>query len=214
MDQNSLNHQFVELYKKLDYIKDHNPDIFNRFKERYGVIDSFRNMRNVLCHVDNPGEVSEGFYNQLKNMISIMTTKVENIYTKTIKLYYASMNSSLDEILDKMDAMNFSFVPILDDGGHILGVISEKTILSILEKDTDCIHTGKKVSECMSYFKLDNNPNYFYAFVGRNELAIDTKDMFADERNGKRCGLAFITESGKSSETVLGIVNAWDLLKI
>jgi len=66
----------------------------------------------------------------------------------------------------------------------------------------------------MSYFKLDNNPNYFYAFVGRNELAIDTKDMFADERNGKRCGLAFITESGKSSETVLGIVNAWDLLKI
>ena len=209
------NAEFVKLYKKLERVKDTDPETFNYYENKYEIITSFRNMRNVLCHVDNPGQVSDTFLNELRTFVNKLTTTVTDIYVPISKIQSAKLNDELCEIVALMSENNYSFVPILDEEKRLLGVISENDILNLSLKNSGILNDDEIiVSDYLNSFGLDTDSNYFFEFVNRQEMATSIKTIFSSFRNNKICGMVFVTEHGKQSEKILGFVSPWDVINL
>ena len=216
--------QFFEQYIKLEQISKDSPRIYERFYEKYKAnFDMFKSTRNVLAHnkvgafkKDYPLIVSKYMLEELNKIIDWMTVKAYSKSTKMSEIAIAHLETPLHDVIKLMNDKNFSYVPVIEDGKASY-VVSEKALLSILADNKEGVVYDKTITvgDYRKYFELDKNPNEYYSFVGRETLAYDLNDEFGKINDNKKCGMLFVTQTGKKDEKVLGIITLWDIaLKI
>lgn len=100
--------------------------------------------------------------------------------------------------------------------GIVIGVFSENTLLSYLIDDEIVnIDNEVKFSDIDKYLPLDQHRAESFRFVGQETLVSEIEDIFADAvKKSDRIGLIFVTNSGKKTERLLGIISAWDMAGI
>lgn len=153
-------------------------------------------LKRIIDEIENPPPIYG----------SEICIKRQSMYTKT-------KNDTIESTIRDMVDKTYTYVPILENG-VIIGVFSESTLLDIINKD-GIIDVDKDTtfSEIFDYLKIENHSTEEFDFVSRNTSVYDVEDKFKDYfKRQKRLGCIYITENGRSSEKVLGMLTAWDVL--
>jgi len=122
------------------------------------------------------------------------------------------MDSNALEVMKTMNQYTYTYVPVLEDG-VVVGVFSENVVFSYLVKhEIAAVDADITIGEFGEFLPLDKHPSEFFKFVGKDALLIDVQELFKNELEAdRRLGVVHITNSGKSTEKLLGMITSWDI---
>lgn len=210
-DNVSIDTQIKELSKKNSVVRRYQDDLLiikqvrnintHQRNDKYGYVvcpnpDMNIKLKSIIDEINNPPTI----YN------SNMCIKKQYMYCKTIN---DTVESTIKDMVDK----TYTHVPILENG-IIKGVFSESSLLDIVNKESGIIiDKNTKFADILEYLKLENHSTEEFIFISRNKNIYDVEDIFKDYfTRKKRVGCVYITESGKTDESILGMLTAWDVL--
>ena len=196
-----------------------NKKFFARF---YEPITIARKIRNVLTHNKTKDcksilAVSDEIMNSVDSLIKLieqptkavdssMTIKAKDIFSQNID----------DRIYDAIKVMNekiYTHIPIYE-GKNLVGVFSENVFFNIMLKEEEIL-LDKDVTftAIKSYLDVESHTGEEFLFVDRNKSILEIEEYFENyfARN-ERLAVVYITNSGKKTEQILGMITPWDIL--
>jgi hypothetical protein len=112
-----------------------------------------------------------------------------------------------------MFARSYSQIPIYD-GSIFTGLLTTNTVARWLGA---CVNeeilslTETSIANVLTYTEDKDN----FSFLGKSSTIFEALERFQIyERKGKRLEAILITQRGKSSEALLGVITIWNLPKI
>lgn len=202
-------------HKELIFKLAHYDRLFAIYKED---LLSFADLRNLLEHNPyikqaDPFATPHAYilkrYEEVKTKL-LQRPQARDVAVTAEKIYTTNLEAPIFEVLRVMTKHNFSHVPVMDKAKFI-GVFSENIVVYYLSSHQE-INALTKVSDLSEYLSFDNHPGEYFAFVAGNAPIDQIQDLFIqDYKNHKRLAVVYVTESGKSSEPLKGLITAWDL---
>lgn len=191
-----------------------------RYEHFRSDLEELSELRNVLVyeykHDADLALPSQWAIKRLKEILNKLKNPqtAYSIASKPVDI--CKLDSNLSEIISKMSEKNFTHVPVVDQNGKFVGVISESVIVNwtanCLKGEVQNL-PDTKVSDIASLIKEPIN-NY-WIFAAMNTDGFKILRLFQEYiENNKRLGAIFVTKTGKSSENIMGIITAWDLGRI
>ncbi len=205
----------------LKRIKELNDSPVLKHKERAEKLDIIRNLRNSLAHVekfDNKDNftISKSLIQTLRYEIDDIRKPLvaSNVCKSINQVLTALLDDKIIDITNKMLENGYTHIPVLVNG-YLYGVFSENTIFTRFAKQKD-LNVSKEttIKEYSEFIQISNHATESFQFVSKRMKAIDILPMFSNKINGKRLVMLFVTEHGKESEKVIGIITSHDLYKI
>lgn len=194
-------------------------DLKNKHREpfysKYDFIDFCRECRNRISH--NGYENDFIFYSG--EMIEKLDDVIEEIkhpykvYDKaTRNIYSANLSDKVREVMSVMMNKNYTHIPIYN-GGNLVGIFSESVLFNYLYKNQIIeVDENTTFNDIMNFINLDNSKELI-KFVSRDMLYDDVCSYFIDEfKNESKLSCVLITQNGKETEKIIGILTAWDIL--
>ncbi len=189
------------------------------YKNQLNIIKCCAEVRNLCLHENKINgkdivEPSVHLYNELKKIIDEIENpkKIYEIAVKINDVYSKSMKDNIKEAIEVMKSKKYTHIPIINDGVCI-GVFSEKTLFDylaeneIVEVDKNTIF--EKIEDYLSFEKSEGIVRFAKKDMTVEELIKIFKDDFV---NGQRLECIFITQNGKDTEKLLGLLTIWDIL--
>ena len=183
-------------------------------------INLIRKIRNLLSHGEckiegkTAIEINENIIEKLKEIISLLENPPLVTSRYITEMFVVDLEEKLEKLIKIMNEKKISHVPVLDKDKKLVGVFSENTIFSKLSED-EIIEIGKeyKVKDYEKYIKLENHSSEYFDFIKRNEELASAQNLFNKSiKKDKKLVMLFVTENGKKTEKILGIITPWDLL--
>jgi CBS domain-containing protein len=128
------------------------------------------------------------------------------------KIYSATLDDKLLDVMKVMDKNIFTHVPIIKND-KMIGIFSENALLSYLVDSGETIITkDMKISDLREFLPLSAHRGEIFAFLPRRAPLSEVYEAFNKAiKVHDRIGMLFITEHGRVEEKPLGIITAWDL---
>lgn len=228
---------FIDEFNKLeDYLRrkgkysshDTIASIINKEASRNPIIrqykddlDSFRELRNALVH--QQGIYTEPFaepypatVNRLQKISSTIINPPKASSVAVLNLATISYSDSLVSALAIMEENGYSVLPVIEDG-VAKDILSEYSILKWVAREAKADGAtliGEKVSDISEFLDKPtmDDANSSYLFLSRNALLNDiTLEFEKALKSGARLNAIFVTEHGKPTERLQGIITAWDI---
>ena len=183
-------------------------------------INLIRKIRNLLSHGEckvegkTAIEINENIIEKLKEIISLLENPPLVASRYITEMFVVDLEEKLENLIKAMNEKKISHVPVLDKDKKLVGVFSENTIFSKLSED-EIIEIGKeyKVKDYEKYIKLENHSSEYFDFIKRHEELASAQNLFNKSiKKDKKLVMLFVTENGKKTEKILGIITPWDLL--
>ena len=216
---NEITEQFLKRFCDLDMIK--KDPKYTKFCVAYEKrIKSLTQIRNLATHESKEGGrpflISKFVLSDLEDILFRAQTKCFDVGTRKSNIIYVKKEDSLDCAIRLMVKNNYSFLPILDNDFKILGVISEKSIVNIINKYNGEFIYDKtiKVEDNLDEFLIGSNPDECYLFVAKSELLDNIRKYINYGKGGKRFGACFVTENGKERESLISMFTIWDVIAL
>lgn len=232
----SNNELFLEKYRELEnLIKNKltseyrgNSPIYNYIRELYNSpysndhergekLDIFRELRNQMSHknVDGIFEVSNDAIIFLENEIKIIQNPIcaKNICIKFKDIHYATLDSSLNNVMKTMIKYGYSHIPVLNEN-KLIGVFSENTIFTIYNSDHNILNKENIILNDISYYlDINNHQTECFAFIHENyHVSKIIKRFKRRKENNKRLTIFFITKNGSVNSELIGMITPYDAL--
>lgn len=232
----SNNELFLEKYRELEnLIKNKltseyrgNSPIYNYIRELYNSpysndhergekLDSIRELRNQMSHknVDGILEICNDAIVFLENEIKIIQNPIcaIDICTKLKDIHYATLDSSLNNVMKTMIKYGYSHIPVLD-GYRLIGVFSENTIFTIYNKNHNILNKENIILNDISYYlDINNHQTECFAFVDEKYNASNIIKRFQKRKeNNKRLTVFFVTKEGNINSNLIGMITPYDAL--
>ncbi|EKD85810.1 MAG: CBS protein [uncultured bacterium] len=180
----------------------------------------FAEVRNMLIHNPYKKNADPLFYphayvtqkyEEIINLI-LHPPKALSIAIPGSKIYTATPETLIQKIMRTMVEKNYTHVPIIEDG-KMTGIFSENILLSYLVTNQEgIILKDATVKDFFDFIHLEKHMNEYFEFVSRNAFLTEVDSIFSiGVKNGKRVAVVYITEHGKSTEKILGMITPWDL---
>lgn len=184
-------------------------------------LDQHRQLRNAIFHQSTDKAIAEPNQETLDSFRSLLEklkspqTAID-ICTKPVKKFQTS--DLIKNAIQQMAENTLTNVPVYNDE-KLAGILSEQTYVKWLAAgytEDGFIKTDSKVADIVDYLDpINGNNDNEYRFVKPNTDVFTIQDMFEDAlKRGKRLSAIFVTNSGKQTEGLLGIITAWDLSRI
>jgi predicted transcriptional regulator len=215
-------HQFLKKkYNKHDYIpfssiisdvKTYNPAIM---KYEF-FLRKFSKLRNAIVHET----ISEFAIAEPNNDTVKQIVNIEKIITTPPMIYPAfkcpvrkfMITESISVAVKFMFQESFSQVPIYD-GENFKGLLTENSISrwlgSCVEDDIFSL-SESTLETVMKYEESKDN----YKFLKKTDSVFEALEIFKSSYDNINVKAILISENGKNTEQILGIITVWDLLKI
>lgn len=181
-----------------------------------------RDVRNTLQHPGHGSEgdaiqVSEAFLEEVQALLTHLKNPptAGSVGVPRSRISTASPTDRLGDLADEMRRGGFSHVPILDEYDAVIGVFNEAAVFDYLWSDSETI-VGRQmeVSDILPYCRLGAERTESFRFVRPGTPVDEVVDMFlALESPTTRVGAAFVTASGKRTESLQRLITAWDVLE-
>lgn len=184
-------------------------------------LDSFRELRNALTH--QQGVYAEPFAEPYPATVQRLVKIANNIANppkaSSVAVKQVASVRREDNLLDALRMMRdsgFSTLPVIDDG-VVEAVLSEYSLLKWYASeasDDGATLVAKQISDISNYLDspTDIDPNNTYLFVSRNAPLSTIASVFEQAvSDGVRLNAIFVTEHGKASERIQGLITAWDI---
>lgn len=237
MDNNDL---FIKLYNQLDNLlgryykmRDRNTSLIMRYStdlmrsaykqtyERGRKLNLIRIIRNLMVHdldmnADGLVIITPDLIEFLKREIDILSHP-QTAYDICSKISSVFSVSPFDSVHDKLQIMikrgNMQ-VPVLDDNNRVVGVFSPNTLLLYLSE-----HPGYqpdlKISQLQDYVSLSHHISEYYEFVEKDMPSEQVADLFDQYyKKGKKLVMVFVTEHGRQTESLLGLITPYDVVNL
>ena len=186
-------------------------------------LKAFALLRNAIVHnpfrrnIDPIAEPHREIVEEIERILIDITkpkTAYEAISVKISGIFSIGGNSNVHEIMKTMRKMKYSYVPIIENGS-VIGVFSENTIFSyLIDNEIFMVEKDMRISNFGEYLLLNANDNEKFLFISKKESVYDSIQKFQqDSLDEKRIGAMFITENGKQTESLLGLITPWDIVK-
>ncbi len=190
-----------------------------RLKKYKSDFYSLNKIRNLIAHND-----PKPFYEITDEAIYILDTVTNLLQNPEIAygmatkpIQYMELDNLVFEGIKLMKEKRFSFLPIVENS-KIVGVFSSDVLNHIFSKEKELIFDETLTfNKIRIYIDLKNHLNERFAFIKRDEIKAIIEELFIDSYKGKNqddrpIGCAFVTQSGKETESILGIITIWDVL--
>lgn len=183
-------------------------------------LNACREIRNLLSH--NPdfegrpiAQPSAEIVAQLKKI----TERVENplraldFAVREDGIFRAQLTDGLLYVMQEMYAKRYTHVPVFE-GKRFYGVLSENSVFCyMLMHSLVAIDDLTAVSEIKEFLPTEKHSSERYEFADRAILFDELHERFeADYANPRRLAAVFVTEHGKPTEALLGMITPWDIL--
>lgn len=202
---------------------------FLRLNPRYqhfkNDIDYINDVRKIVTHKETMEGVPVIPTDALCNKLEYTLKQIKNppkwnsIAIPANQIYSCSEDDQISDVVKKMAENTYTHVPVVKNG-VFQWLLSESVYVQwlseVIEKEGICTEETT-VSQLRKYVKKTNDD---YMFLSRDADIYQIKEQFekvTKERktaNFKRLGVIFLSNSGKETEKVLGLITAWDIGKI
>lgn len=181
---------------------------------------SIANIRNVIAHSDLDVDGDEGIVvaertmRVLKDVIELLENPplVEDVFIRNMK--YVKIEDSVSQTIAYMTRHSITHMPVLDKTRNLIGVFSENTIFTRLDREEIvAIDVAETLESYRDYLPIDCHKGEYFGFIGLQETLETAKDLF-NQRNeeGKRLVLLYVTKTGRKDQPVLGVLSPYDLI--
>lgn len=192
----------------------------NRFKAFKDEIEYCREVRNLLAHkkkINNDFAVVPS-----ERMIEFIDTLIEKVRSRTKCLsiaidlphvFWQDLNGNVKDTMKMMQQKLYTHVPILENG-VVVGVFDENSVFNYLaDEEIVCVDDNLTFEDIKSFLSLADREMEEFIFIGRNCYVDELEEKIEQAfHRGKRIGLAFITENGKATQKMQGIITPWDII--
>lgn len=228
--------EFIEAYKILEanvrfayHLKDEE-SIVTALKKQMGFakhidkIQSCANLRNYYQHtakVNNvfaaePMDEAIQFLHVLSEMVR-KRPKCKDVCIKLNEIYWRAPSDNVRDAMRVMKKNMYTCVPILVDG-IVTGIFDENSLFSYISENLDDIfEVGENCTfqDIAEHLSLEGREMEEFEFVSMNRYVDDVTALFEKRFNcGKRLGLILLTNTGKSTEPLQGIITPWDIINL
>lgn len=171
--------------------------------KRIDMFDAFRVTDEAIAFLEKAIE-------QLKKPIRAM-----NVCVQKHQILFARLTTPVLPLMKTMLDRNISHVPVLDDEGILFGVYSGSTLfLSLTENPTSIINQQTTIDDFKPYLPINQHVGERYWFIPRSMPIDEIIDLFGQTtKDGKKLKMLFVTENGKPSEKILGLITPWNVLE-
>lgn len=230
---NSQTDKFLQLYKELEfegrriYFPDakENEAIIGRLfsvpqlKKYKEDLDYCRIVRNFLTHNPKVSGVypiipSIEMINLLKHCLNIIVNppKAIDFAIPIDRIYTASLDSKLSEVIKVMNSFTYTHIPVID-GNKLIGIFSENTVFTYLcYENSVTIDEDTRISKFYKYLPLDEHLNEYFVFIPETDFLYEVQDLFKyTSKRKKLLTVIYITKTGRRDEPLLGMITPWDL---
>lgn len=197
----------------------------NEFKGLRNDLDYVREVRNLLSHrplvkKDYAVEPTDAMVEFLQKVIDKVKSPLtaEKIMVPIDKVLYKSDNDRVYAAMLEMNEKNVTRIPIISNG-HLLGIFSYGIVMRylILYREKAEIPENMLFSDILGFlppsFKYENCDEI--GFIGRNTTVSEISDMFEQSiKDDRKLVMLFVTESGKGSERIMGIITPRDVAAV
>ncbi|WP_461207592.1 CBS domain-containing protein [Clostridium sp. DL1XJH146] len=181
----------------------------------------FAKLRNVIVHnpdkefsqaIAEPHDYVLKRYEQISTRVKNPPLAINCIAIKANKIFTITLDNTALEVMKIMNSNTYTHVPVVMNG-RIVGVFSENTIFSyMVNKEDVLIEKEATIKEFEEFIPINKHESEKFIFVSKNILVTEVEELFQKELNNKkRLSVIFITETGKPTEKLLGLITAWDV---
>lgn len=178
-------------------------------------LKSFGRLRNAIQHGSglNGEAIAEPHDKIVEEIIDIeeklRSPKRMNHFFREV--YSLTGTDSMSKMLQLVHEFQYSQFPVFNSEGEFISLVTESGITNWLAskvKDDLISLEETRVSDLISVDELAET----YRFISRRNTIYEAKDYFLQAANeGRKLEALLITESGKSNQSLLGILTHWDL---
>lgn len=226
--------KFLDYYKELEIIGRKN--YFPELPENESIIGKLirhealqnlsedlnycRLVRNFITHnpkVDNNYliEPSNEMLKLIKNLIKLIDNPPLAIDSAISKenMFFINKRENIIDVMQKMNEYAYTHVPILEND-IVVGVFSDHAICSYMrDQQFFSIKKDTTIGDLEKYILLDDRKNEYFYFVSENTKLYYVENLFYKSyKNHKILAVVFITENGKKSGKLKGMITPWELL--
>ena len=150
---------------------------------------------------------------EIERIVETITNPPKVIPRFQTEVLTLQITESVVEAVKSMYDRSFSQIPVYD-GDEFTGVLTTNTVARWLGScaEVDIISlTETTIASVLEYTEDEDN----HVFLGRSATLFEVQDRFQTyEGRGKRLEAILVTDSGKPTEKLLGVVTIWDLPKV
>ena len=179
-------------------------------------IDFCRRLRNINSHNinDNYYLITDETITKLEKIVEEVKHPYKVSNKATLNIYSKTLNDNVMNTMKDMNEKNYTHIPIYDETNkHLVGICSENSLFQysledkIIEVDENT--TFNDIKKCID-IKLSKE---IVKFVAKDNLYDDVVNEFISEfKNKNKLSCVMITQNGKETEKVIGIITAWDII--
>jgi len=214
-----MTEEFLQKYKELEqlilskfFVKDGESAIWAlgavpEFVALRPHLNAIREIRNFLAH--QPKYENQSLIIPTESAVKIVETlmvKIQGpntVYSICIKpsgILCAKIDDQVAPVIKLMQDKQYHVVPIIDKG-KVVGVLSDK---SKVIKDVDADTTFYQLKQ---HIDLEEHVGRTVLFVAKNGTIESVKLQIAEcFKNGDRISAVFVTETGKPTEALIGLL--------
>ncbi|AOT71542.1 CBS domain-containing protein [Geosporobacter ferrireducens] len=184
------------------------------------VLKQYARLRNCIVH-DTVSEIKGPIavplpevierYNSILNRFKNPLT-VYDICTHRSKMLVASPDSLAIDIMQAMENLLISRVPILEDE-HVVGVFNGNVLIRYFASAKKCLISNNTVmNELIDFTNLDSHRKEQFDFIDKTVNIYDVERYFKKRnKNNHKLVALFITSDGTKQGKLLGLLTEWDL---
>ena len=224
--------EFIEEYKKLEeavrrvYRLTREQSVIgelkkqNRFENLKAEIQSCADLRNFLQHnarlgedfAAEPTEAAIAFVKELTAMVN-NRPRCRDICVTKKDIFWRRLDDPVKPAMEQMRLLGHSSIPILQDG-RVIGVFDERSLFQYISQCGGTAFPGTLTFRSLQpdIFVSERDMQLF-AFASMNAYVDDVVALFEKRlENGKRVRLVLLTNSGKPTDRLRGILTPWDII--
>lgn len=180
-------------------------------------LKEYADLRNAIVHERTDGHViaepNDQAVEKIKHIASLLLNPPKVIPLFQTEVYTLSVSDPIAKAAKGIFDQSFSQIPIYY-GHRFAGLLTTNTVarwLGACVKDDLFSLAETLITHVLSFTEDQNN----FSFLSSHATLFDALARFQDwERIGKRLEAILITQNGKPTEPLIGIVTIWDLPKL
>ena len=226
--------EFIEEYKKLEesvrrvYRLTKEQSVIGELKKQRGFenlkaeIQSCADLRNFFQHnsrlggsfAAEPTAAAIAFVKELTAMVN-NRSRCRDICVLKKDIVWRGPDDPVKPAIEQMRLLGHSSIPILCDG-RVIGVFDERSLFQYVSQ---CGGNVFPAAGTLTFRDLEPYPSVTernmqaFAFASMNAYVDDVVALFEKQlENGKRIRLVLLTNSGKPTDRLRGILTPWDII--
>jgi CBS domain-containing protein len=191
-----------------------------RLKKYSSEIDLLSKIRNLIAHNNKTSESIEVKQELViigKEVLNILNNPIiaNNLGTKIEELYFVTLNTKVNYVIEYMRKKRFSFVPILDQNNKLIGVFSSDVLLNILSKKIYLFDNKELLfKNIIEFVDINNHTNEKFSIISNDTTLLQITKMFNNSyKSDKQLGAIFVTKNGAQNESIFSMITPWDIIR-